>query len=123
VREWFKKIDAFNYWLMSGLANANATAWTFYLLIFAVLKVWTINPPHSPLEWLNSVVQTLYQGSALPLLAFISKLQGDRQEKKIDETHEASIASRQQAAEERSLMIEILANIKKLLAQHGITEE
>ena len=107
-------INRFNYRLMSALANANATAWTVYVLIFAIIKVWTISPPHSLGEWLNAIVQTLYQGAALPLIAFVSKVSGESTDRKIDEIHEAAVASRAEAQEERSRMLALLEEISAI---------
>ena len=91
LKRLLSHINHFNYWLMSGLANANASAWTFYLLVFAIIKVWTITPPHTPLDWLQQIVSILYQGAALPLISFVSKLEGDKQAKIINETHDTTL--------------------------------
>ena len=107
-----KRVNQFNYWLMSGLANANATAWTVYLLVFSIVKVWTISPPHTLGEWLTAIVNTLYQGAALPLISFVAKVEGQKSREEsqknnvlIQETHDtvmvelAKIQNHQQVCE------------------------
>lgn len=107
-------INRFNYWLMSALANANATAWAFYLLLFAVLKALTYQHPTDTIGWINYIVQTLYQGTALPLISFVAKLEGEKQSRKIDETHEASMAMQAEAQQERQYMLAVLEEIRAI---------
>ena len=97
---------------MSGLANANATAWTFYLVVFAVLRVLHYQLPHTPLEIIAYVIQTFYQGAALPLISFVSKLEGAKQNKILIETHDATLEEFRILKEEMSLIKELCKGCK-----------
>lgn len=112
IKLTWNKINNFNFWLMSGLANANATAWTFYLVTFAVLKTLSFQHPADAIGWINFVIQTLYQGAALPLISFVAKLEGAKQAKVILDTHETQL---KEFAEIKELHTELRSDYKTLI--------
>jgi hypothetical protein len=100
------KILKFNSWLMYRLANINASAWVFYALVFLVIETLNFEVPKSPLGWINFCVQTLYQGAALPLCAFVAKVEGQETRRMIREMHEWLCETKDMEHEEIRLLHE-----------------
>lgn len=71
--------------LLSDVLSSMCCFWLITVLVLAVLEFQT---PHSPLEWIQYVVQTFFQGVALPVLAFVAKKEGDKSRKMNTETHD-----------------------------------
>jgi len=93
--------------LAETLAHWLATVAMFYGITFLTLSILFFQTPHSALEWVQYAVQTFFQGVALPVLAFVAKIGGARQEKVMREIHDVSMA-------ELSFVKTELAEIKKL---------
>lgn len=103
--EWKNKelqrwtLARFNEWLADRMAGALSTMLMFYGITVLVLSILLFQAPRTPLEWVQYVVQTLFQGVALPVLAFVSKNTGQRQEKLLQETHDAVMAEMKEIKE------------------------
>ena len=78
----------FDEWLASKLADALATMVMFFGVTFLTLSILFFQTPRTPLEWVQYIIQTLFQGVALPVLAFVAKIEGERQRKLLQETHD-----------------------------------
>lgn len=98
------KIDIFNNWLANKLSDYLATMVCFYIVLALVLSILFLQLPRTPLEWIGFVIQTLFQGVALPVLAFVAKISGEKQERLLTETHDAVI-------EELTYIKEVLKSI------------
>lgn len=80
------KIDNRISGFLAGCLSSMVCFWIVSGLVFAIL-FWQV--PKSPLEWVMYVVQTVFQGIALPVLAIVSKREGAKQSKVLKETHDA----------------------------------
>ncbi len=86
------KINNFNEWLATKLADALANMVMFFGVTFLTLSILFFQKPHSPLEWVQYIIQTFFQGVALPVLAFVAKNEGNRQQRLLQETHDTVMA-------------------------------
>ena len=84
-----KQKQSFGEWLANKLADSLATMAMFFVITALTVSILFFQTPHSPLEWVQYVIQTFFQGVALPVLAFVAKIAGERQEKLLQETHDA----------------------------------
>ena len=86
MKESFSK---FNEWLATKLADALANMVMFFGVTVLTMSILFFQTPHTPLEWVQYIIQTFFQGVALPILAFVAKIEGNRQQKLLQETHDA----------------------------------
>jgi hypothetical protein len=75
--------------LATKLADILCTMAMFYGVTILTLSILCFQTPRTPLEWVQYIIQTFFQGVALPVLGFIGKINGERQEKLLQETHDA----------------------------------
>ncbi len=106
-REW-------NEWLATRLADALATMIMFFGVMFLTLSILFFQTPHTPLEWVQYVIQTFFQGVALPVLAFVAKIEGERQRRLLEETHDAVMLEMKEIKEMMSELGRIEAAEKKI---------
>src|SRR5271169_6245315 len=76
-------------WLATKLADALATMIMFFGVTFLTMSILFFQTPRSPLEWVQYIIQTFFQGVALPVLAFVAKIEGSRLQKLLQETHDS----------------------------------
>lgn len=69
-----------------------ATMVCFWIVTIMVLVPLFFQRPDSLVGWVQYIVQSFFQGVSLPVLAFVSKIQGDRQERVLNETHDQVMA-------------------------------
>ena len=81
----FKK---FNDWLGDKLSNGLSSMTIFYLITFLVLLPLSVQRPDSLIGWIQYMSTAVLQASALPLLGYTTKKQGDIQAKILQETHD-----------------------------------
>ena len=96
--------EKFNEWLAGKLADALATMVMFFGVTFLTLSILFFQTPKTPLEWVQYIIQTLFQGVALPVLAFVAKIEGERQRKLLQETHDTVM---QEMKEIKAMMAEM----------------
>lgn len=82
------KINKFNNYLGDKLAFWLSTMAAFYIVTAFVLIPLLFQTPHDLVGWIQYIIQSLFQGSALPILAYVSKLEGAKTEKVLLETHD-----------------------------------
>jgi hypothetical protein len=88
MRRSFRFLKRINERIATSLSDILSTMACFWVIAILVLAVLEFQCPHTPLEWIQYVVQTFFQGVALPVLAFVSKKEGDRSRKMNTETHD-----------------------------------
>ena len=91
-----KKISEFNEWVATKLADALANMVMFFGVTFLTLSILFFQTPRTPLEWVQYIIQTFFQGVALPILAFVAKIEGNRQQRLLQETHDAVMGEMQE---------------------------
>ena len=106
----------FNEWLAGKLADALATMTMFFGVTFLTLSILFFQTPKSPLEWVQYVIQTFFQGVALPVLAFVAKIEGQKQEKLLQETHDATMKEMKEIKGMMAQLNKIEAEEKKIEA-------
>src|SRR5690348_1567822 len=85
----------------------------FYLIFALVVVPLFFEHPSGLVDWVQYIVQSIFQGVALPLLGYVSKKVGDSQEKVINETHDAVIEELVVVKAEMVLMKQELLLAKK----------
>lgn len=65
-----------------------ATMLLFWILVILDVVGAIVDPPTTVQGWLLWGVSIFFQSVALPVLALVSNKQGERMEKKLDETHD-----------------------------------
>jgi hypothetical protein len=116
---WSETIDMgrFNDWLGNKLAILLSTMGCFYIIFALVIVPLFFSHPTDLVSWVQYIVQSLFQGVALPVLGFVAKRVGDRQEQVLNETHDAVIEELAIVKEELVLITEEL----KLAREERIT--
>jgi hypothetical protein len=100
-------VNKLNDWVAEKLADWLATVSCFYAVTFLTLSILFFQTPSTPLEWVQYCIQTFFQGVALPVLAFVAKISGAKQEQVLQTTHDAVM-------DELSVVKKELAEIKSL---------
>jgi len=102
------KKKSLNSWVANILANALSSMWSFWTLSVILVVAAFLHPPSNTYEWVMFVISASFQALALPVLAFVSDIQSDRQNKIINSTH-------QMAMEELKLIKEQQAKLEELI--------
>jgi uncharacterized sodium:solute symporter family permease YidK len=95
----------------------------FYLIFALVIVPLFFSAPQGFLAWVQYLVQSVFQGIALPVLGFVAKNVGESQEKILLETHDTVIEELALVKEELELAKEERASMQELieeLHQHHI---
>lgn len=92
----------FNNWLGDKLAFGLSTMTAFYVVTIFVLAPLVWQRPEGPIGWVQFLVQSLFQGSALPVLGYVARVAGEKQERVLRETHDTVMAELSLEKEERS---------------------
>jgi hypothetical protein len=127
-------IRRFNDWLGDKLAYWLSTMACFYLISIAILATLFFQTPEGVQAWLMFWVTVFFQGAALPVLGYVSRKAGEKQEKILNETHDTvmeelalikeqlKIAKEEQeiirehlknAKEEREIIMKLIETLKK----------
>jgi len=61
-----------------------SSMWLFWILLVAIIAAYVIQPPKGAFDISLFFISTAFQGLALPVLAFVSNIQGDRQQAQLD---------------------------------------
>lgn len=81
-------VRRFNDWMGDRLAFWLSTMACFYLISLLVMVPLFFSRPEGLVSWVEYVVQSIFQGIALPVLGYVSRVAGERQEKVLIETHD-----------------------------------
>jgi hypothetical protein len=77
-----------NEWVADLLADYLSTMACFWIITSMVVVVLFWQRPTTVVGWITYISTAIFQASALPVLAFVAKKQGDRQEALLRETHD-----------------------------------
>ena len=73
------------------LAYSLSTMAMFYGICFLVITPLMFQTPIGLVPWMQYLVSVFFQGVALPVLGYVSRKGGEKQEKLLTETHAATI--------------------------------
>ena len=105
----FKKI---NTYIADRLALILSSMGFFWICVFIDLVELVLQPPNSIQSWCNFLSQTLIQLLALPVLAFVSKIEGQKTENTLLETHDEAKAIHTETHTKLDFIISELADLK-----------
>jgi hypothetical protein len=80
-----------NDWVADLLADALSTMACFWIITSMVIVVLFWQRPTTLVGWITYISTAIFQASALPVLAFVSKKEGARQQTLLQETHDATM--------------------------------
>lgn len=89
----------------------------FYIVSAFVILPLLWQTPHDLVGWVQYLIQSFFQGAALPVLGYVSRVGGERQEKLILETHDWSQAQFGMMQEELALAREERDRMKQLMKE------
>lgn len=81
-------ISKFNEWLADLLADTLSTMACFWIITSMVVVVLFWQRPNTLVGWITYISTAIFQASALPVLAFVSKKEGATQQALLQETHD-----------------------------------
>jgi len=108
-------IRRMNAWLAERMANMLSSMWLFWGLTILIWATVILQRPSGPQGWILFLVSVFFQGVSLPVLAFVSNIQGDRTEKLLRETHDAVMS---ELTELRRMHEEQATELAELRAVH-----
>ena len=106
----------FNDWLGDKLAYGLSTMAAFYIVTAFVLVPLAWQRPQGLIGWVQFLIQSLFQGSALPVLGYVARIAGEHQERVLNETHDSVMEELTLVREELALAREEREELKMLLA-------
>jgi hypothetical protein len=77
----------FNDKIANMSSSVLSSMWLFWILLLVLAVAFIMQPPKGAYEMVIFFVGATFQAIALPVLAFVSNIQGDRQEKIMNEMH------------------------------------
>ena len=114
----------FDDWLGDKLSDGLSSMKIFYLITFLVLVPLIVQRPNNFIGWIQYMSTAVLQASALPLLGYTTKKQGDIQAKILKETHdtvmkELNLIKKQQAANKKLIEAqhEIISELKEVISK------
>lgn len=105
----------FNNWLGDKLSFGLSTMAAFYIVTAFVLIPLIWQRPDGLIGWVQFLIQSLFQGSALPVLGYVSRIGGEKQEQVLLETHSAVLEELSIVKEELALAREERDELKQLV--------
>jgi hypothetical protein len=106
-----------NDWLGDQLAYWLSTMGCFYLISIAILATLFIQRPEGVQAWLMFWVTVFFQGVALPVLGYVARKAGEKQEQILSETHDAVMEELALVKEELKIANEEREILKKLVEE------
>jgi hypothetical protein len=110
-------MQRFNEWLGNKLAILLSTMGCFYLIFALVIVPLFFQHPTDLVGWVQYIVQSIFQGVALPILGYVSMKAGVNQEKVLNETHDTVMEELVLVKEELKLAKEERAALQKLIEE------
>lgn len=111
INEWIG--DTISYWL--------STMAMFYIVSLLVIAPLFWQRPQGIVGWMQYAISVFFQGAALPVLGYVSRKAGERQERVLNETHDAVMEELAMIKEELRLAREERAALTALVQElhHG----
>lgn len=81
-------LERFNDWLGDRLAYWLSTMAMFYGVAFLVVAPLFFQRPDSLVGWMQYSISVFFQGVALPVLGYVARKSGEKQERLLQETHD-----------------------------------
>jgi cell shape-determining protein MreC len=114
----------FNDWFGDKLAFWLSTMGCFYLIFALVIVPLFFQHPTDLVGWVQYIVQSIFQGIALPVLGFVARLGGEKQERILNETHDAVMEELAMMKNELELEKEEREDLKKLIEElHRVSKK
>lgn len=113
-------LTRFNNWLANKLSGWLSTMAMFYGISFLVLAPLFFQRPDNMIGWVQYAVQSFFQGVALPVLAFVAKIEGGKQAKILQETHDAVMEELAMVREALGLAAEERDELKAIIKSLNI---
>jgi hypothetical protein len=110
-------VKRFNDWLGDRLAFWLSTMACFYLISALVIIPLFFQRPSDLVGWVQYVVQSIFQGVALPVLGYVARIAGEKQEKVINGTYNAVMEELTLIKEELKLAQEERVAIQTLIQE------
>ena len=102
----------FNEFLANKMAIIMSSMWLFWILSVIIIVAGLMQPPDTPYTFVMFVISAGFQAIALPVLAFVSNIQGDRAEKIAKETHDTVMKELKLMREENAELKTLIVNQK-----------
>jgi hypothetical protein len=110
--------------IVDKLAYGLSTMAMFYGVAFLVIAPLFFQRPANLVGWMQYLISVFFQGVALPVLGYVSRKAGEKQEKLLQETHDAVMKElafiKEQhlfEKEDRKYLIKILTEIHQNIAK------
>jgi cell shape-determining protein MreC len=117
-------VKRLNQWLGDKLAIWLSTMGCFYLIFALVVVPLFFQHPQDLVGWVQYIVQSIFQGVALPVLGYVARISGEKQERVMNETHDVVMDELAIVKKELALANEERDSLKKLIKElHQITQK
>ena len=87
-----RRVSKLNECVAESLADGLSTMWCFWAILFLVTIPLVWQRPDTAYQWAQYLSTAVFQAIALPVLAFVAKVEAKRQIKLLRETHDAELA-------------------------------
>jgi hypothetical protein len=115
-------MKSFNDWLGNKLALYLSTMGCFYIIFMLVIVPLFFQHPNDLVGWVQYIVQSIFQGVALPIFGFDMKV-GENQVRVLNETNDTVMQELALVKKELQLAREASATLQELieeLHQHNV---
>jgi cell shape-determining protein MreC len=117
-------VKRLNAWLGDKLAFWLSTMGCFYLIFALVIVPLFFQHPSNLVGWVQYIVQSIFQGIALPILGFVARISGQKQERVLNETHDAVMDELAMVRNELEIAKEERDTLKELIKElHQISNK
>jgi hypothetical protein len=117
-------VKRINQWLGDKLAIWLSTMGCFYLIFALVVVPLFFQHPQDLVGWVQYIVQSIFQGVALPVLGYVARISGEKQERVMNETHDVVMDELAIVKKELAIANEERDSIKELIKElHQITQK
>jgi hypothetical protein len=107
----------FNDWLGNKLAIFLSTMGCFYLIFALVIVPLFFQHPTDLVGWVKYIVESIFQGVALPILGYVAMKSRQNQERVLNETHGIVMAELALVNEELQMAKDERASLQTLIEE------
>lgn len=105
-------LKKFNQILGDTLALWLSTMGCFYVIFALVIVPLFFQHPSDFIGWVQYIVQSVFQGAALPLLGYVARVAGEKSERTLNDTHDGVMEELQASRNMDALLLEGLDELK-----------